>query len=215
MVMPGPIDTTPLSGGLNSVGMFDSAMPNNSYLFSQSEIQGKTFQFTGIDYPTGSFMLTFNSNGTMDKSDDPNATFTYTVADGVINITDNFSESTTLEVYDRSGSTIIASLGKYNGSFVDKTDQWAADFSTLNNDATALKDWFIANGWWPGSALLADGSVTNQEATFEGKWWINGNVLFILYPEATCIDYKAYKLVNNRLMFTTLGHSELYNMIQL
>ena len=87
---------------------------------------------------------------------------------------------------------------------MDQTDQWGTDFSSLNNDATELKNWFIANGWWPGSAILADGRVTNQDASIDGKWWIDNNVLYIDYPEEDgCVDNKAYKLETDRLMFAT------------
>jgi len=105
---------------------------------------------------------------------------------------------------------VVAEFTTNGGDFVDRTDQWNTDFSILNNDAIALKDWFVTNGWWPGSAILADGRVTNQDASFDGKWWIDNNVLYIAHPESDahpensgCVDYKAYKLVNDRLLFAT------------
>ena len=112
--------------------------------------------------------------------------------------------STTISVLSRDGSIITASASVTGGSFVNRTDLWLTDFSSLNNDATALKDWFIANGFWPDSTITADGRVTNQAASFDGHWRIEDNVFYFDYPEEDgCVDYKAYKLVDNRLMYAT------------
>ena len=80
-----------------------------------------------------------------------------------------------------------------------------------------MKDWFVTNGWRPGSAILADGRVTNQDAIINGKWRIEGNVLYIDHPgDDGCVDYKAYKLVNDRLLFATdAAHTSEVTMIKM
>lgn len=180
--------------------------------FTAAELAGNSFQLTDIDYPTCTFDVIFNLDNTLVTPD--GETVNYTLENGSIIMTD--SVTTTISVQSRNGSSITANLSTVGGSFEDRTDQWGTDFSTLNNDATALKDWFVTNSWWPGSALLADGRVTNQAATFDGNWWIDNNVLYIAHPEDTgCVDYKAYKLVNDRLMFATDGdHTSTYTMVK-
>ena len=86
--------------------------------------------------------------------------FNYTIHEGSIVIDNGNGVTSTLSIQSRSNSKINASSYTTSGSFEDRTDQWGTDFSSLNNDATALKDWFVTNGWWPGSAILADGRVT-------------------------------------------------------
>ena len=74
----------------------------------------------------------------------------------------------------------------------------------MNNDVTKLAEYFITTGWWPGSAILSDGTVTNEAVDYDGRWWIKNNVLFIAHPNPNnCVDHKAYELVNDRLLFYT------------
>ncbi len=88
------------------------------------------------------------------------------------------------------------------------------DFSPLNNDANALANRFMTNGFWPGTTLTADGRVVVAGNPVEGKWQIQNNILYFSEPEGGCVDYKAYKLENNHLMFATdADHTATYTMV--
>lgn len=169
--------------------------------FTQDELIGNTFQFTNNDYTTCVFDITFINDHQFVGPD--GGTYNYIIENGSIVISDP-PVSTTISVQSRVGFVITVSVSVTGGTFEDQTDQWYTDFSSLNNSATELKDWFIENGFWPDSAITSDGHVINQAASFDGHWWIDNNVFYFAYPEADgCVDYKAYKLVNNHLMFAT------------
>ena len=181
--------------------------------FTQDELSGKTFRFTDDDYPSCVFDITFINDHQFVESD--GGTYNYIIENGSIVISDP-PVSTTITVQSRNGSVITVSSSVTGGSFEDRTDTWLTDFSILNNSAIELKDWFIANGFWPNSAITADGRVINQAASFDGSWWINDNVFYFAYPEDDgCVDYKAYKLVNDRLMFATdADNTSTYTMVE-
>jgi hypothetical protein len=172
--------------------------------FTQDELSGKTYQVTENDYPTCVYDITFiNDHQFLGRYGE---TVDFVIENGTMVISDP-PVSTTISVLSRNDSVITVSVSVTGGSFEDVTDSigglWGSDFSSLNNSAIALKDLFIAV-FWPGSTITADGRVANQEASFDGHWWINDNVFYFAYPEDDgCVDYKAYKLVNNRLMYAT------------
>jgi hypothetical protein len=182
--------------------------------FTLEELAGKTYQFTDSNYSDCVFIIIFNNNNQLIT---PNGkTFNYTIVNGSIVWTDQYG-ATTISVLDRNGSVSTVSISVSGGPFEDETDQWGTDFSSLNNSAVELKDWFIANGFRPGSAITADGRVTNQAASFDGRWWIDGNVFYFDNPGADgCVDNKAYKLENDRLMFATdAGHVDELTMVEI
>jgi hypothetical protein len=181
--------------------------------FTYAELSGNTFQLTNIEFPTCVEEVTFINNKQYIGPD--GGTYDYTISNGCIDL--GISSNSGLCVISRKGDEIIAEFSTNGGEFVDQTDQWGIDFSFLNNDATALKNWFVTNGFWPNSAILADGRVTNQDASSDGNWWIDQNVFYFAYPESDgCVDYKAYKLVNDRLMFATdAAHTQTYSIVNL
>ena len=192
----------------------DDGGDGGSDVFTSEELAGKTYQFTDSNYPDCVFIIIFNNNNQLITPD--GETFNYTIVNGSIVWTDQYG-ATTISVLDRNGSVSTVSISVSGGPFEDQTDQWGTDFSSLNNSAVELKDWFIANGFRPGSAITADGRVTNQAASFDGRWWIDGNVFYFESPEAGgCVDNKAYKLENDRLMFATdAGHVSEYTMVEI
>jgi len=172
--------------------------------FTKDELPGKTYQVTEA-YPTCVYDITFINDHQFEAPGEEIVDFV--IENGTMVISDP-PVSTTISVLSRVDSIITASVSVTGGSFVDETDStgglWGSDFSSLNNSAIALKDLFIAAGFWPGSTITADGRVTNEAASFDGNWWIDNNVFYFAYPEEDgCVDYKAYKLVNDRLLFAT------------
>jgi len=170
--------------------------------FTYAELSGNTFQATETDYPTCTFEVKFNNDNTLIGPEGD--TYSYILDNGTIIMSDNDGGTNTIRVVSRQDSVITAQFTYTGETYIEETGWGDVDFSSLNNNATALKDWFIANGFWPGSTITSDGRVTNQNATFDGQWWIENNVFYFTYPEVDgCVDYKAYKLVNNQLMFAT------------
>jgi len=197
--------------GDSSVSFFDDEADRWSYEkrgavvgFSSEELAGKTFQFTDANYSTCVFDVSFNNNSQLVSSDSDGDIINYTIENGCITYTSDTGEGGEFCVESRNGPVITTEWVFTGGSFEDITDQWSIDFPSLSNDATALKDSFVTTGWRPDSTIQADGRVTNQAASFDGRWWIDNNVFYVDYPEEDgCVDTKAYKLENDRLMFAT------------
>ena len=201
--LPRIASTSTSKKSVNITPIISLLLDDDNNGFTYAELSGNTFQFIVAEYPTCVYEMSFDNENTLITID--GGIFNYTINNGSIVIDNGNGVTATASVQSRSNSTITGISYTTSGSFEDRTNNWPGiDFPSLNNNVTNLKDWFVTNGWWPGSAILADGRVTNQDATIEGKWRIEENVLYIDHPGSDgCVDYKAYKLVNDRLMFAT------------
>lgn len=179
--------------------------------FSQAEIQGKTYELTDVDYPTCSFSISFGTDNKM-TIEGEDAAYNYTIDNGIIEVSDGDNYTTTIQVIERSGLVATVLIRIINEAFVPE-DSFKQDFSFLNNNATALADWFVTNGFWPNSYLTSDGHVVVANENVQGIWYVENNIFYFSYPEDGCVDYKAYKLINNKLMFSTdAEHTSTYTM---
>lgn len=183
--------------------------------FTSDELYGNSFILTDLDYPTCFFDVTFNDDNTFVNPDGD--TIDYVLENGSIIFSGEDGQTRTISVQSRNSSSVIINFVFTGSIFKDDTAQWSIDFTQMHNDAITLKDWFITNGFWSTTTLLPDGRVIRNGATIEGEWWIDNNVLYFAHPEiepAGCVDYKAYKLENDRLMFATdADHSSVYEMV--
>jgi hypothetical protein len=171
--------------------------------FTYEELVGYSFESYYENFPECIFIQTGMFTDYY-RYTDGNESCPYAVNDGVLIMADSYTIKI-MTVLERTESEIKASLTLVGGGPPeDRTDQWSVDFSDMDNDVNNLVNYFITNGWWPGSAILLDGSVTNEAVDHDGRWWIENNVLIIAYPSVYgCVDYKAYELVNDRLLFYT------------
>jgi hypothetical protein len=183
--------------------------------FEQSELAGKTFRFVYIEYPTcGEFSITFNNDFTFVNPG--GGIENYTIENGSI-VLQSPEVTNTISVISRNndGSITVQNITDVTAyNFIDQTDQWGIDFSIFNNSADALKNWIVENGFWADATITSDGKVMRAVSPAVGKWWIDGNIFYFDYPEDDgCIDTKAFKLENNRLLFATdASHIELYEI---
>ena len=170
--------------------------------FNYEELSGNTYESYNEGFPECPSRITFIDDHKYIREGSFESD-TYIIINGILVMADSYGIRT-IKVLERTESEVRASFSVFGNSPVDDTDHWDTDFSSMNNEINNLLLYFITNGWWPGSTIFPDGRVTNIAANHDGKWWIENNVLFIAHPEGDgCVDYKAYELINDRLLFFT------------
>jgi len=174
--------------------------------FTYEELIGKTYQIFDPEYQDCVSYLTFidDSQFIVYEGEVFMTTINYTIVDGSIVWSDENGRTSKVSVLSRNDSIITTGFSSTGAHFEEETRWSGTDFSSMNNNVTTLKDWFITNGFWPDSTITVDGRVTHKGTSFDGRWWIDNNVFTFEHPQDSgCVDTKAYKLEDDILMFAT------------
>jgi len=175
--------------------------------FTYGDLVGNAYHVTESNY---SYNIAFTSN-TQGYSTGgvayhaPGQSFSYEIIGGTINIPDpeGFTAGTSYTMIDPNTFSVQQEV--FPGTFEVRNYPGITDFTVFNNSATALKDYFLANGLRQ-STITADGQVIHPTIPTTGEWWIENNIFYFNDPDADNVrgvDHKAYKLENDILYLQT------------
>ena len=192
---------------INSTSVAEGNISNSNNGFTYDDIVGKKFYIIVSEYSCRQTMEFINHDQVQiifgDGGEDDGLYSYYISTDGIMHIPRDLIELTLQSKHNDHYFVIMAR--KPGEPFLEKTSvsgisSRISDFSTFNNSATLLKDWFLENGLWE-STITEDGQIFHPTLSTVGGWWVEDNIFYFDYPdeENGCIDHKAYKIENNKL----------------
>jgi hypothetical protein len=181
--------------------------------FGDVDLVGNTFYVTESNY---SYYITFTSEDQGSSTGGvgyyaPGEVFPYEVLGGAINIPDPEGSTAVSRYTLIDPDTFGVQEELFPGPWEVETVLYSGDsggitdFTQFNNSATALKDFFLANGLWE-CTMTAEGRVIHPTIPTVGEWWIENNIFYFNYPtlsDVRGVDEKAYKLEGDVLYFRT------------
>ena len=177
--------------------------------FTYAMIQETTF-YIATDIALVHFTAKFNNNGTVTLSnggEEIDGDYSYSIdANGHLQI-GREGDNVQFLFLDKTDDYIEAIHTNIPSPFEDDTNWFESTYkisvSTFDNNATKLKDWFLVHGLWE-TTITPDGTILkygNNE--LDGYWFIQDNIFYFAYPDGNALDFKAYKIENNRLLKQT------------
>jgi len=179
---------------------------NTDKKFTYDMIAGKTFYFAA-DRSLVNFMAQFSNDSVVfsGANEEIDGNYTFTI-DGNGSLLFNNSDIVFNYLY-QTNDYIEGIHTNTPSSFEDDTGWFETTYgvsvSTFENNATKLKDWFLENGLWE-TTITADGKINKYgDKKFDGYWYIKDNIFYFAYPDDNYLDFKAYKVENDKLLKQT------------
>ena len=176
--------------------------------FTYDMIRGKNF-YVATDFTLEHFTARFDNSDNVAflDSDEIDGNYSYSIDEhGRLHI-DAGDDGVQFVFLDRTGEYIEAIHTNTPSSFEDDTSWFESTYhisvSTFDNNVTKLKDWFLAHGLWETSITTNGKILKYGENAYDGFWFIHDNIFYFAYPDGDALDFKAYKIENDRLLKQT------------